>query len=253
MKAREPPSILITSHRCSRDQSHPSSRVTGAGAATSGPHKLLPVLRLHHARERVCKRPPLGPAGTYHRRLPYFTTRPPGFRTRPDGAFPAAHRRLTCCFFFQSRRAYGGTLPPNVCRLCLHRFRERSVPPCAHDRGLAPGRGLYPLLLDHPLNPLEKRMRRCYLVFYDIRNPKRLRHVHQVMKGYGEPWQYSVFFCVLKNIDRVRMQSDLEDEMNLKEDQTMILDLGGDQEDVRDTVSVLGQSLPPQDGGAVVV
>src|SRR5680860_599036 len=27
--------------------------------ATSGPHKLLPVLRLHHARERVCKRPPL--------------------------------------------------------------------------------------------------------------------------------------------------------------------------------------------------
>src|SRR5680860_1181727 len=31
MKAREPPSILITSHRCSRDQSHPSSRVTGAG------------------------------------------------------------------------------------------------------------------------------------------------------------------------------------------------------------------------------
>jgi len=112
---------------------------------------------------------------------------------------------------------------------------------------------IYPLLLDHPLNPLEKRMRRCYLVFYDIRNPRRLRHVHQVMKSYGEPWQYSVFFCVLKNIDRVRMQSDLEDEMNLKEDQTMILDLGGDQEDVRDTVSVLGQSLPPQDGRAVVV
>ena len=73
------------------------------------------------------------------------------------------------------------------------------------------------------------------------------------MEGYGEPWQYSVFFCVLKNIDRVRMQSDLEDEMNLKEDQTMILDLGADQEDVRDTVSVLGQSLPPQDGRAVVV
>src|SRR5680860_968905 len=37
-------------------------------------------------------RPLFGPAGTYHRRLPYFTTRPPGFRTRPYGAFPAAHQ-----------------------------------------------------------------------------------------------------------------------------------------------------------------
>jgi len=27
------------------------------------------------------------------------------------------------------------------------------------------------------------------------------------MKGHGEHWQYSVFFCVLKEIDRVRMQA----------------------------------------------
>ena len=59
-------------------------------------------------------------------------------------------------------------------------------------------------------------MRRCYLVCYDIRDAKRLRRVHKLMKGYGEPWQYSVFFCVLKEIDRVRMQSKLETEMNLQ-------------------------------------
>jgi CRISPR/Cas system-associated endoribonuclease Cas2 len=52
-------------------------------------------------------------------------------------------------------------------------------------------------------------MRRCYLVCYDIRHPRRLRRVHQVMKGYGEPWQYSIFFCFLRAIDRVRMRSDL--------------------------------------------
>ena len=69
-------------------------------------------------------------------------------------------------------------------------------------------------------------MRRCYLVCYDIRDPKRLRRVHRVLRGYGEAWQFSVFFCVLKDIDRVRLQTDLEEQMNQKEDQTMILDLG---------------------------
>lgn len=96
-------------------------------------------------------------------------------------------------------------------------------------------------------------MRRCYLVCYDIRNPKRLRRVHKVLKGYGEAWQFSVFFCVLKDIDRVRLQSDLEEQMNLKEDQAMILDLGPNEEQARKAATVVGQPLPDQDSGVVVV
>ncbi|MFH0808906.1 MAG: CRISPR-associated endonuclease Cas2 [Pseudomonadota bacterium] len=96
-------------------------------------------------------------------------------------------------------------------------------------------------------------MRRCYLVCYDIRNPKRLRHVHKVLKGYGEGWQFSVFFCVLKEIDRVRLQTDLEAEMNLKEDQAMIIDLGADEKKSREAASVIGQPLPAQEYGTVVV
>ncbi len=96
-------------------------------------------------------------------------------------------------------------------------------------------------------------MRRCYLVCYDIREPKRLRHVHKVMKGYGEPWQYSVFFCVLRDIDRVRMQSDLENEMNLKEDQALVLELGEDETASRQAATTIGQSLPKQNGGTVVI
>lgn len=96
-------------------------------------------------------------------------------------------------------------------------------------------------------------MRRCYLVCYDIREPKRLRHVHKVMKGYGEPWQYSVFFCVLRDIDRVRMQSDLENEMNLKEDQALILELGEDETASRQAATTIGQSLPKQNGRTVVI
>jgi len=96
-------------------------------------------------------------------------------------------------------------------------------------------------------------MRRCYLVCYDIRDPKRLRRVHKVLKGYGEAWQFSVFFCVLKDIDRVRLQTDLEEQMNQKEDQAMILDLGPNEKEAREAATVIGLPLPEQDSGIVVV
>jgi len=96
-------------------------------------------------------------------------------------------------------------------------------------------------------------MRRCYLVCYDIRDPKRLRRVHKTMKGYGESWQYSVFFCVLKDIDRVRMQTDLESHMNLRDDQTLIIDMGSDEEVSREATSIIGQALPDQKMGIVVI
>ncbi|HTV47687.1 MAG TPA: CRISPR-associated endonuclease Cas2 [Phycisphaerae bacterium] len=96
-------------------------------------------------------------------------------------------------------------------------------------------------------------MRRCFLVCYDIRDPKRWRRVFKAMKGFGEHWQYSVFFCVLKDIDRVRMQTALEEELNLKDDQAIILDLGPDEEAARESATVLGESLPKGETGVVVV
>lgn len=96
-------------------------------------------------------------------------------------------------------------------------------------------------------------MRRCYLVCYDIRNPKRLRRVFKIMKGYGEHWQFSVFFCTLKDIDRVRLQSDLEEEMNLKEDQVLIIDMGSDEDSARKAAVVIGQSLEMNDERIIVI
>ena len=96
-------------------------------------------------------------------------------------------------------------------------------------------------------------MRRCYLVCYDIRNPKRLRRVFRIMKGYGEHWQFSIFFCTLKDIDRVHLQSDLEEEMNLKEDQVMIIDMGSNEDEARKDIVVLGQSLEMQDERIIVL
>lgn len=96
-------------------------------------------------------------------------------------------------------------------------------------------------------------MRRCFLVCYDIREPKRLRRTHNLMKAYGEPWQYSVFYCTLKAIDRVRLEAALRETVNLKEDQVVIVDLGGNEEAARESATVLGPSLPEQESGVVVI
>ena len=96
-------------------------------------------------------------------------------------------------------------------------------------------------------------MRKCYLVCYDISDPERLRREHEVLRGYGEAWQYSVFFCDLKDIDRVRLQADLEARMNQKEDQAMILDLGPNEESARAAAIMIGRLLPEIESGYVVV
>ena len=96
-------------------------------------------------------------------------------------------------------------------------------------------------------------MRRCYIVTYDIRCQKRWRKVWKVMNGFGEWWQYSVFFCVLRDIDRVRMQTMLEEAINQREDQVVIVDLGPDEQSARDAATVLGQALPQGQSGVVVI
>lgn len=96
-------------------------------------------------------------------------------------------------------------------------------------------------------------MRCCYLVCYDVQNDKRLRRIPKVMKAYGEPWQYSVFYCTLKAIDRVRMENDARDVLNLKEDQFLIVDLGSNEEAAREAATVLGESLPEAETGTVVI
>lgn len=94
---------------------------------------------------------------------------------------------------------------------------------------------------------------RCYLVCYDIRNPRRLRQVHKTMKGFGEPWQYSVFYCVLKDIERVRMEAALREVANLSIDQILILDLGPRDDVAREHLVTLGPKLPETPGGIVVI
>ncbi len=96
-------------------------------------------------------------------------------------------------------------------------------------------------------------MRRCYLVCYDVCDDKRLRRTHKLMKAYGEPWQYSVFYCTLKSIDRVRLENAARDILNLNEDQMLIVDLGADEAAARESATVLGAGPPDPESGMVVI
>jgi CRISPR-associated protein Cas2 len=73
------------------------------------------------------------------------------------------------------------------------------------------------------------------------------------MKAYGEPWQYSVFYCTLKDIDRVRLENALRDVLNLKVDQVLIVDLGSNEDAARESAIALGPAPPQQNGGVVVI
>jgi len=80
----------------------------------------------------------------------------------------------------------------------------------------------------------------CYVVSYDIMEPKRLCRVHRAMKGFGEPVHYSVFRCDLTPKGRVEMVAALTDLIQQDEDRIMIIDLGPVDGRVEERIEFLG-------------
>jgi len=60
-----------------------------------------------------------------------------------------------------------------------------------------------------------------YLICYDIRDPKRWRKCHQIMKSYGQPIQYSVFQCYVSDTQMSSLRWELSKALN-EEDSLLI-------------------------------
>lgn len=69
-------------------------------------------------------------------------------------------------------------------------------------------------------------MRRHFLVCYDIREPRRLRRVHKIVRGFGAPMQYSVFACRLTDCARAELERRLLEAIDQRTDNIMVVDLG---------------------------
>lgn len=68
--------------------------------------------------------------------------------------------------------------------------------------------------------------RRRYLVCYDIRDPERLRDVHDVVLGYGLMFQYSVYICDLDFQEKLALRADLATVIHHGVDTVALIDLG---------------------------
>ena len=98
-------------------------------------------------------------------------------------------------------------------------------------------------------------MLRAYILSYDVADPKRLRAMHRLAKAYGRPLQYSVFTCLLRREDRVRLAQRIEALINRVEDRVVILDIGSvaDRETWIPPVEIFGRQDIPTQRSAVIV
>jgi CRISPR-associated protein Cas2 len=81
---------------------------------------------------------------------------------------------------------------------------------------------------------------RYFLVCYDVADPKRWRQLFRVMKKYGEHWQYSVFFCRLRAIERTKLEIELRKILHEEHDRAFLCDLGPDEFEAMAAFTALG-------------
>ena len=95
--------------------------------------------------------------------------------------------------------------------------------------------------------------RNCYVVSYDIMDPKRLQRVHKTMKGFGEPIHYSVFRCDLSPKGRVELVAALTDLIKHDQDRIMIVDLGPSEGGAMERIEFIGVRTEESSRKAVIV
>lgn len=93
----------------------------------------------------------------------------------------------------------------------------------------------------------------CYIVTYDISDPKRWRQVFRVLQGYGEHVQLSVFRCDLDPVQVVRLRAALERIIHHQEDQVILLRLGPASPATLREITVLGRPRQFRVRGPTVV
>ncbi|MBM4321458.1 MAG: CRISPR-associated endonuclease Cas2 [Deltaproteobacteria bacterium] len=96
-------------------------------------------------------------------------------------------------------------------------------------------------------------MRTCYLVSYDICDPKRLARVYKAMRGFGDHLQLSVFRCELTPAERVKLEAKIEPLIHHGEDQVLIVDIGPADGRAQQAFAALGLAYTHAERHAVVI
>lgn len=83
-------------------------------------------------------------------------------------------------------------------------------------------------------------MRQRFVVTYDICDPKRLRQVFRILKGFGLHLQYSVFRCDLTPMALAQLKSILREAIDFSEDKVLFVDVGPSDGRGREVFETLG-------------
>lgn len=92
-----------------------------------------------------------------------------------------------------------------------------------------------------------------FLVTYDICDPKRLRRIYRLMRGFGEHLQYSVFLCELNRSRRTVLETRLSGLMNLRDDQVLFVKIGPVNGKARESLTTLGKNYIFEARRAIIV
>jgi len=95
-------------------------------------------------------------------------------------------------------------------------------------------------------------MRQAFIVTYDVCDPKRLRRVYRVLRGYGRHLQLSVFQCELDARERIELMTKLRKEIHHGEDQVLFVDIGPADGRGATSIESLGVAYVPEERRAII-
>lgn len=96
-------------------------------------------------------------------------------------------------------------------------------------------------------------MRQTFVVSYDVCDPKRLRSVYRLMRGWGEHIQLSVFRCELNARELVELRAELAWLIKHDEDQVLFIDLGPVDGRGNTSIRSIGKTYVAPERTAIVV
>lgn len=96
-------------------------------------------------------------------------------------------------------------------------------------------------------------MRQTFVISYDISDPKRLRKVYRLMRGWGDHIQLSVFRCELNPRELVSLRSRLALLIHNDEDQVLFVDVGPVEGRGTTSIRAIGKAYTSPERRAIVV